>query len=185
MAASALALLHQQILNLAHEDVRRHGRRLQVCLPVAWTGREDDVVALLADEYLVGRELVFLGQPHGLTAVGHEDFGGAWHGTDGPPLPLCHIPCVYGAACSIRVSTQAFERIRRIVRNAKPLKFFVFNTQHWFESHPLRQPSLAASRLASARPGLRPGPFCLEASRPDHIGSRESTDCLFGCEKTL
>src|SRR5207249_993553 len=81
---------------IAHECVGRYGRRLQVRVPVARSGGKDDLVALLADEHLVGRELVLLGQADGLTAVGHEDLGGAWHGGDGPPQPLCHIPLVYG-----------------------------------------------------------------------------------------
>ena len=42
------------------------------------------------------------------------------------------------AACSIRVSTRAFVRIERIERKAVSVKFFVFNNQQWFESHPLR-----------------------------------------------
>jgi hypothetical protein len=42
------------------------------------------------------------------------------------------------AACAIRVSTTAFERIQRIVRKCESVKFFVFNTQQWSESHPLR-----------------------------------------------
>ena len=47
-----------------------------------------------------------------------------------------------GSACSIRVSTGDFERIERIeriVRKPKRCKFFVFNDQQQFESHPLRQ----------------------------------------------
>ena len=43
------------------------------------------------------------------------------------------------AARSIRVSTSAFERIERIVRKRKSVKFFLFNNHQWFESHPLRQ----------------------------------------------
>jgi hypothetical protein len=43
------------------------------------------------------------------------------------------------AACSIRVSTSVFERIWRIVRKRKSVKFFVFKGQQWCESHPLRQ----------------------------------------------
>jgi hypothetical protein len=64
------------------------------------------------------------------------------------------------AACSIRVSTQAFERIRRIVRNTKSLKFFVFHTQQWCESHPLRQTrSFVFNHLARPRGFQRAGGF--------------------------
>ena len=39
-----------------------------------------------------------------------------------------------GLACSIRVSTSVFERIWRIVRKPKALKFFAFNTRQGRES---------------------------------------------------
>ena len=39
----------------------------------------------------------------------------------------------------IRVSTQVFVRIWRIVRKPKSVNFFAFNDRQWFESHPLRQ----------------------------------------------
>ena len=42
------------------------------------------------------------------------------------------------SACSIRVSTRAFVRIRRISRKRTSLKFFVFNVRQRCESHPLR-----------------------------------------------
>jgi hypothetical protein len=47
--------------------------------------------------------------------------------------------CGSQSACSIRVSTAVFVRIWQIVRKVKSVKFFVFNNQQWFESHPLRQ----------------------------------------------
>jgi hypothetical protein len=59
------------------------------------------------------------------------------------------------SACSIRVYTTAFERIWRIVRNPKSVKFFVFNIQHWSESHPLRH--LRSLTLARRRLGWSPG----------------------------
>lgn len=51
-------------------------------------------------------------------------------------------------ACSICVSTRAFERIRRVLRKPNSLKFLVFNAEHWCESHPLRHSkSLKLDRL--------------------------------------
>jgi hypothetical protein len=65
------------------------------------------------------------------------------------------VPCgnanLLQAACSIRVSIKTFVRIQRIVRNRQSLKFFVFNNRQWFESHPLRHPSLAFGELRLGR----------------------------------
>src|SRR6185436_11761952 len=112
-AASPLALLHGQVLAIGHERVGGHGRRFQVGAPVARTRREDDLIALLANEHFGRRELVLLWQSDSLTAIGHEDLGGAGHGQK-PPTPLCHIRHVYRSACAIRASTRAFQRIWRI-----------------------------------------------------------------------
>jgi len=51
-------------------------------------------------------------------------------------------PRAWSSACLIRVSISAFVRFWRIWRKRESDKFFVFNNQQWFESHPLRQPSL-------------------------------------------
>lgn len=51
-------------------------------------------------------------------------------------------------ACSIRVSTRAFVRIWRIVRKPESVTFFVFNNQHWFESHTLRQHPVSFPRTS-------------------------------------
>src|SRR3954466_11794234 len=67
------------MFDVVHEGVGRDRGVLEVGVPVTWAWRQDHLFALLANEYLVGGELVFLGQPDSLTAVGHEDFGGARH----------------------------------------------------------------------------------------------------------
>lgn len=48
--ASALALLHRQIADVAHEGVGSDRRGIQVRVPVARARGEDDVVAFLANE---------------------------------------------------------------------------------------------------------------------------------------
>src|SRR4030095_12964872 len=115
---------------------------LQVRAPVARPRRQDDVLAFLPNKHLSGGELVLLGEPDGLAAVGHENLGDAWHGSGPSWCPLCHIRYVHGTACALRASTRAFVRIQRIVRKPGSAKFFVFNTQQWSESHPLRNPSI-------------------------------------------
>ena len=70
-----------------------------------------------------------------------------------------HIPNVYGAVCARYVSTPTFERVWRIVRKPNSAKFFVFNNQQRFESHPLRQISHCVSiryiqELSSVCPSL-------------------------------
>ena len=72
--------------------------------------RREHIVALLTDEHCVGRKLVLLRQPDRLAAVRTR------------------------AACSIRVSNSAFERIWRILRKYLSCKSFVFNVEQWCES---------------------------------------------------
>ncbi len=69
----------------------------------------------------------------------------------------CRVRAI-GSTCSIRVSISAFVRFWRIWRKRESAKFFVFNNQHWFESHPLRQTHLqrigcsASSQVSSRLP---------------------------------
>jgi hypothetical protein len=64
-------------------------------------------------------------------------------------------PCaVFMAACVIRASTSVFERIWRMERKPKCLKFFLFNSPSGCESHPLRQHDLLCFQRVGWRVGL-------------------------------
>src|SRR5262245_12436996 len=78
-APSGLAFLDGQVLDGGHERVRGDRRGFEIRVPVARTGRQDHVLALLADEHLVRRKLVLLRQADRLAAVGHENLRGAGH----------------------------------------------------------------------------------------------------------
>ena len=90
-------------------------------------------------------------QPSGRTSSRTRTFWRVGHTGMNARASSCANDLI-SSTCSIRVSTQAFERIGRIVRKAKQLKFFVFNMQQWCESHPLRHPYSVEGPLPSNSP---------------------------------
>src|SRR4051794_12713149 len=100
------------MFDVVHEGVGRDRGVLEVGVPVTWAWRQDHLFALFANEYLVGGELVFLGQPDSLTAVGHEDFGGARH-DQAPPGMLA----IYHSISHITLLECAERASQRLTHN--------------------------------------------------------------------
>jgi hypothetical protein len=69
---------------------------------------------------------------------------------EAPEMTCCVILKGQSVTCSIRVSSRAFEQILRNVRKRESLKFFVFDTQQWCESHPPPNKSLKSVLMSTS-----------------------------------
>src|SRR2546427_9317253 len=69
---------------------------LEIRPPIGWSGRQDHILTLLANEHFAGAELELFRQPHGLAAIVHEHLGSSLHGRippwiDAVYISICHM----------------------------------------------------------------------------------------------